>query len=291
MRLAHLILAHKNSDQVARLIRALMHEQVDFYIHLDAKADFREFEHLTTLPRVTFIRQRHLVRWGSYSIVEATVQGVREILASGISYEFINLLSGQDYPIKPADSIYRFFAQHPGRSFFAYEAQDSEWWRHAIKRIEQYHMVYYQFRFQYALQWLLNKLLPKRRFPLPYALYGSAYGTWWTMSQECAEYLVAFLDKNPRLQRFSRFTWGADEFLIPTILMNSPLKDTLVNDNYRYIDWSGGGANPKVLTVADAPALSSSDRLFARKFDTDQDAGILDIIDRSMLRHENQVSA
>jgi len=283
MRLAHLILAHKNSEQVARLIQALAHEQFDFYIHLDAKADFREFEHLAALPRVTFIQQRYLVRWGSYSIVEATVQGVREILASGISYDFINLLSGQDYPIKPANTIYRFFAQNPGRSFFAYEAQGSEWWQHAVKRVEQYHTVYYQFRLQYVLQNLLNKLLPKRQFPLPYALYGGAYGTWWTMSKECAEYLVAFLDQDPKLQRFSRFTWGADEFLITTILMNSPLKDTIVNDSYRYIDWSGGGANPKLLTVADAPALSSSDRLFARKFDTDQDVKILNIIDCSLI--------
>ncbi|GAA4048051.1 beta-1,6-N-acetylglucosaminyltransferase [Hymenobacter glaciei] len=291
MRLAHLILAHKNSSQVERLIQALAHEHFDFYIHLDAKADFREFAHLAALPRVRFIRQRHLVRWGSYSIVEATVQGVREILASGIAYDFINLLSGQDYPIKPADSIYRFFAQHIGRSFFAYEAQGSEWWQHAIKRVEEYHTVYYEFRFQYVLQGLLNKLLPKRRFPLPYALYGGTYGTWWTMSRECAEYLVAFLDQNPQVRRFSRLTWGADEFLITTVLLNSPLKDTIVNDSYRYIDWSGGGANPKLLTVADAPALRQSDRLFARKFDTDKDAEILTIIDQSMLTPESQVPA
>ena len=286
MRLAHLILAHKNSGQVARLIQALAHEQFDFYIHLDAKANYREFEHLAALPRVTFIRQRHLVRWGSYSIVEATVQGVREILASGIAYAFINLLSGQDYPIKPADTIYRFFAENSGRSFFAYEAQGSEWWQHATRRVEQYHTVYYQFRFQYVLESLLNKLLPKRRFPLSYALYGGTYGTWWTMSRECAQYLVDFLDQNPKVRRFSRCTWGADEFLITTILLNSPLKDTIVNDGYRYIDWSGGGANPKLLTMADAPALLNSDRLFARKFDTEQDANILDTIDEAMLKQK-----
>lgn len=285
MRLAHLILAHKNSEQVKRLIQALAHEQCDTYIHLDAKADIREFEHLAALPQVHFIRQRHLVRWGAYSLVEATVQGVREILASGIAYDFINLLSGQCYPIKPAEAIHGFFAQHPGRSFFAYEALGSDWWQHATRRIEQYHTVYYRFRFQYVLEGLLNKLLPKRRFPLPFALYGGTYGTWWTMSRECAEYLVAFLDQNNRLQRFSRYTWGADEFIISTILLNSPLKDTIVNDCYRYIDWSGGGANPKLLTVADAPALSRSDRLFARKFDTDHDAAVLDIIDQTMLKH------
>ena len=61
-----------------------------------------------------------------------------------------------------------------------------------------------------------------------------------------------------------------------------PLKDRIVNDNYRYIDWSGGGANPKVLTLDDAEELKRSHKLFARKFDTTQDAAVLDVIDESL---------
>ncbi|GAA4346495.1 beta-1,6-N-acetylglucosaminyltransferase [Hymenobacter saemangeumensis] len=283
MRLAHLILAHKNPGQVERLIRALEHEQFDFYIHLDAQADLAGFARLQALPRVRFVQPRHLVRWGSYSIVEATLQGMREILGSGISYDFINLLSGQDYPIQPADAIYRFFASQPGRSFFSVEAQGSAWWQHAISRVEQYHTVYYKFRLQYALERLLNRLLPRRRFPLSYQLYGGPYGTWWTMDRACATYLVRFMDEHAHVRRFSRFTWGSDEFLLSTILMNSPLRHNVVNDSYRYIDWSGGGASPKLLTLADFPALQASDRLFARKFDVAHDAAILDMIDQQLL--------
>ncbi|MBF9236503.1 glycosyltransferase [Hymenobacter sp. BT683] len=285
-------MVHKNAGQVERLINALSHEQFDFYIHLDAKVDRQQFEYLARMPRVRFIAQRQVVRWAAFSFVEATVESLREILASGIRYDFINLLSGQDYPIKPADSIYRFFARHVGATFLSYEPQQgSAWWGHAITRIEQYHLIYFDFKFQYRLQQLVNLVLPKRTFPLPYTLYGGSCGSWWTMGVDCAAYLVNFLDSHAALRRFSRFTWGSDEFLVSTILLNSPLKDNIINNNYRYIDWSGGGANPKILTVADASKLAQSPNLFARKFDTAKDAEILNIIDHTMNHTQPRVPA
>ncbi|SFQ51908.1 beta-1,6-N-acetylglucosaminyltransferase [Hymenobacter arizonensis] len=288
MRIAHLIMVHKNPDQVERLLKALAHEQFDFFIHLDAKIDPKDYAHLSALPRVHFIQKRQFVRWAAYSFVEAICQSIKEIQASG-TYEFINLLSGQDYPIKPAESIYQFFNQHVGCTFLSFEPRESDWWRHAITRVERYHSVYFDFKFQYKLQALANRLLPKRKFPLPYTLYGGPYGSWWTLSADSAKYLVDFIDSHAELRRFSLFTWGSDEFLVSTILMNSPLKDRIINDNYRYIDWSKGGANPKILTVNDASLLAHTYKLFARKFDTTQDAEILDVIDQSMNNSQAQV--
>jgi hypothetical protein len=284
-------MVHKNPDQVERLITALSHEQFDFYIHLDGKVDMAGYAHLAALPQVRFIKKRHMVRWAAYSFVESMCESLREILASGIKYDFINLLSGQDYPIKPAESIYRFFSRHVGCTFLSFEQQGSAWWEHAINRIEQYHSIYFDFKFQYRLQAIANKVLPKRKFPLPYTLYGGPLGSWWTMGIDCATYLVDFLDKHAEVRRFSLFTWGSDEFLISTILMNSPLRDKIINDNYRYIDWSGGGANPKILTVEDAGALAHTYKLFARKFDINQDAEILDIIDRTLNSSQSSIPA
>ena len=283
-------MVHKNPSQVKRLIDTLAHEDFDFYIHLDKKADMDEYAHLAAIPRVKFIEKRHWVRWASYRFTEAILQGVREILATDEQYDFINLLSGQDYPIKPVESIYNFFARHIGCSFLSFEREGSSWWSHAITRVEQYHTTYFNFKGQYKLQAIANNVLPKRKFPLPYTLYGGPYGSWWTMSNDCANYLIEFIDKNSKLRRFTQFTWGSDEFLISTILMNSPYKDRIVNDNYRYIDWSQGGANPKSLTVADANKLAHSHKLFARKFDINQDAEILDLIDQSLLSPKTKTS-
>ena len=74
---------------------------------------------------------------------------------------------------------------------------------------------------------------------------------------------------------FLKFTWGSDEFIIPTILMNSPYQNKIINENYRYIDWSEGNVSPKTLTIGDYDKIINSDDLFARKFDMDIDKEIL----------------
>lgn len=277
-------MVHKNPAQVGRLLRALAHDGADCYLHLDQKADQRAFEPLARLPNVYFTPRRFVVRWASYRFTQAIVECTRDILTTGVDYDFINLLSGQDYPLRPAAAVHEFLAARRGQSLMSFEPEGSAWWQHAISRVQNYHSTYYEFPGQYRVQTLANTLLPKRRFPLPYTLYGGPDGSWWTLTAECAAYLVQFLDAHPHLQRFSRFTWGSDEFLPATILLNSPLRQRIVNENYRYIDWSGGGANPKLLGTADFSRLAHSPKLYARKFDLAHDAAVLDRIDRELLQ-------
>ena len=65
--------------------------------------------------------------------------------------------------------------------------------------------------------------------------------------------------------------------------MNSPYKNSIVNNNYRYIDWSLGGSNPKILTEKDFQALCKSEMLIARKFDIKVDQTILNKLDEKNL--------
>lgn len=83
------------------------------------------------------------------------------------------------------------------------------------------------------------------------------------------------------MRKFLKFCWGTDEFVIATMIMNSPFKDQVVNDNLRYIDWSEGNANPKILGLEDFDPILSSNMLFARKFDEHHDREILDKLDQS----------
>ena len=50
----------------------------------------------------------------------------------------------------------------------------------------------------------------------------------------------------------------------------------------RYVDWSGGGASPRVLTSADYDMLMQSGMLFARKFDDSLDASVIKRISDSV---------
>jgi hypothetical protein len=277
--MAHIIMAYKDPSQIERLVKKLSHPGFDFYIHVDTKFDQAPFEYISKVERVYFIKNRIKIRWAGYSFTQGVFNCMQEILDSGRQYDFISVMSGQDYPIVPTDEFYSFFEQQPGKNFLAIEEFGSDWWKRAAIRINKYHMTDFDFKGRYAIQSTLNTVLPDRRFPLNYTLYGSDRATWWTITTACAQYLLKFIQENPKVRRFARFTWAPDEYLIPTLIMNSPFKESVIAENYRYIDWSRGGANPKILTESDFDALKKSDKLLARKFDIKVDTRILDLLD------------
>jgi hypothetical protein len=280
MEVAHIIMAYKNPSQVERLVQQLVHPHCDVFIHLDKKVDISDFRFLEAHSNVYFIENRVTCNWGGFSFVRAISASVRQVLGAKKNYNFINLLSGQDYPLKSSDYIYSFLKGNMGKSFISYEmSSDSPWWKHAVTRYENFHLTDFNIRGRYRFQRLLNAIFPKRKFPLAVKLYGSADASWWTLSRDCAAYIIDQLDTNPKLMRFMSFTWAGDEFLFPTLIMNSPFQADVINNNLRHIVWEGASPNPKIFTIADLDLLKGSNRLFARKFDQNVDSEILEKLD------------
>jgi hypothetical protein len=73
-----------------------------------------------------------------------------------------------------------------------------------------------------------------------------------------------------------------DEIFFQTVLMNSPYKNGIIYDNLRYIIWSPGSRHPATLNIRYFEDFMNSNKLFARKFDTNIDADVLDMIDREI---------
>lgn len=281
MRIAHLIIAHKNPAQLERLISTMKHPDADVYIHIDKKVSQDPFNYLANQEQVKFIKERIYCNWGGFSIVETVVQSIDEIIASGVQYDFINLLSAQDYPIKPIDDIHEFLNQRLGYSFVSFdESNDTKWWQEAGNRYKKYHFTDMNFNGKYFIQKIINAILPERKLPSALKnLYGGNRSCWWTLSSEAALYLSDFLKTNSKLTSFLKLTWGADEFIIPSILMNSHLKDQTINENYRYMQWTYGETHPKLLAIDDYTKIIESDMLYARKFDIDTDIAIMNKLD------------
>lgn len=279
MRIAHLILTYTNPRQTERMIRNMSHENFDFYIHVDKKYDINPHLFLEALPNVYFINNRVDVKWAGFSTVLATFECIKEIVATGIQYDFINFLSGQDYPIKPAEFINDFFTKNVGKEFLSYRDIKNDW-QEGLIRMEKYFLSGYNFMGKTRLENLINRIMPKRT--LPYGLHPYGKSMFWMLSPKTAMYVVDRVESDKKLTHFFSLCWASDEFVFQTILLNSHLKDKIVNENYRYIDWSAGGANPKVLNESDAGNIFNSDMLFARKFDVINSPKILDLIDKHL---------
>ena len=279
MRLAHLILVHNNPAQLERLLKKMIYSCSDVYIHIDKKSDLAQFEYLKSYPNTYFIQNRKSVRWGNYSMVDATLKSMEEILETQRAYTHINLLSGQDYLLKSIDEIEAFYFSNSDKSYMAYLSINEEW-QDAKKRLIKYNIGDLSIPFNFWVQLIVNAVLPKRKTPCDLEPYGRSQ--WITITPVCIKYVLDFLKKNQDAYRFFKWTWAVDEIIFQTILLNSPLKETIVNENKRYIKFENNELNPKILKSSDADALLNSNKFFARKFSIQEDSQILDILDNAL---------
>ena len=291
MKVAYIILVHKNPQQVKRLIGSLRHVNVSFYLHVDKKVDSRPFHAVLKDPNdknVFFVGDRAKVYLYGFGIVQATLNAMRKIqeINAGGDLDYVFLISGQDYPIKTNDEIFAFLDRNYGKEFISYTGMPTSiWFKSGMNRIEEYHL--YDVRIGHRLRRLANAILPRRRFLDGFTPYGGA--TWWCLTYKCVVYLLDFVRNNKKFMKFFKYTHIPDEMFFQTIILNSPFaKDAVgkisgaeLGDDQRYLRWSHeyGGAHPEILRKEDLAVLVQSDKLFARKFDMDVDSVILDLID------------
>jgi hypothetical protein len=267
MKIAHLILAHKNPQQVERLMNAMQHPNFSFFIHVDQKTDQSSFLYLAQKQNTFLIKNRTKIYWAGYGTIQATINGFEEILQH--DFDYINVISGQDFPIKSPQLMYDFIAERSGTQFITCESIDDEW-AEAAPRVRNYHFINWRIPGKFRLQFLANKILPKRKYPLNHKIVGRA--NWFTITKDAAAYILSFLQKNPSVVNYYRYCWGADEFIFATTLYNSGYQPRIVN-NLVYVDWTGQTkGHPRILGIEDAEKITASGKLFARKLE----AGVSD---------------
>jgi hypothetical protein len=283
MALAYVILAHRNPRQLARLVERLSTPEDVVFVHIDRKVDvkpFRDaFAELPTPP--ILLRRRVRQHWSTYGHVKATMLGIRAVLRSKRNFSHILLLTGQDYPIRSTDNIQQFFANAEGRSYISWSAGEgrqpsdaeragnAKWlWSGRMGRLLRWHVYIgsHHYEFRGGIRRIPRGLVPYQ---------GLAY---WSLTPEAAAYCLRTVRRRPSLRWFFTFTFGSDEFLFQMLLLASPLRGTLVNEDLRFLNWSG--FHPKTLGMQDLEDMRGSAKLFARKFDADLDSEVLDALDR-----------
>lgn len=270
-KIAYLIGVHRHLELFKRVFRAVYDPADYFLVHVDRKtsvgyhaavADFlRAYANASVLPSMK-------VTWGGWNMVELQLAGMRRLLELGDDWSFFTNLSGQCFPLKTPARIRAALATKAGRNFVDVYDLEKHW---------PYGMI----RVRYP--WIKIPGLPIRRpvrIPIrrrylegvrPY--HGSS---WFTVSRAFCEYVVGHPDVK-RFEDYYKWTVCADEGFFQTVLMHSPFRDT-VEPYRRAIVWTGG-SSPKTWTLADRDALLASEDWYARKFDPDVDARIVDVLE------------
>ena len=270
MKMAILIQCHTKSDQVNKIINFFKDEDIDIYIHVDKKSNIKL--EINNNYNVYILDNSIDVRWGRFSQVEATLAMFNEVKKSKKSYNYIHLISGQDYPIKNLEYIKKFFS-NIDKQFIDYVKLP---YKNLTKHGEDRYKVYYP-------QWIIDrpKCLWKRFLRVLYRefvlrtrilerdtsnisefYYGSQ---WMSITYGCMEYILEYINNNIKYYNFFKNSIYSDEMFFQTIILNSPFKNKVENNNLRYIDWSENLESPKNLQYTDIDYALKSDKIFARK--------------------------
>lgn len=302
-KIAYCLLVHKNPKQVKRLINNLYTRSNIFHVTVfgdnsppevwrEALKEFESDNFFTTFSKGA--------AWATFSVVNSTLESMKHFAPFDYDY-FINL-TGQCYPLQSAASIDKFFdGKNVGymEEFPMTRNQPTHWGKSG--GLDRFENSYYRNSVYVLFYYLLNKMtssnketrrfirIPRINKRPPYNLEPYGGSAYFCLSKQQVSYILEYLKDKPDLIAFFNRTFAPDEMFFQTIIMNSPLRDTIIGDNLRYIDWFKQGVPlPALLTVDDADSLLNSSKLFARKFDLEIAGEILDLIDKSVQKSNLQ---
>jgi hypothetical protein len=281
-RVAFLILAHENPRHLERLIRALPTDQSRVFVHLDRKSRTDRFGFLKGSPSVESLEDRVKVYWSDFSMVEATLQLMRQAMAHPAGFERFVLLSGVDYPLRSAGYIERFFEANHASEFINMTPMPND---ELGKRL--WRLTLYKARSGEPIARNIGRrvlfrlgLRPRHRDYRPVfgELQPYAGDQWWALTRDACEYVLAFVEQRPEVVEYFRNTPFPDEMFFQTLLANSPFGER-VRRSLTFVEWKRrGDSHPAVLDATHverfraAPEFRVSDwygdeeMLFARKW-------------------------
>lgn len=267
------IQCHNKPEQINYLINKLYKNHFDFYIHIDKKSCIQG--ELIHAENVFFVPKCD-VRWGQFSQVEATLSLFGAIDYS--KYNYVHLISGNDYLIKSEEYFLNFFDKNQGNEFI--ESNElgmgkCTWTWGGEERFLLYYpqwmiqrpsrKLYHVIRVAYREFVMRTGIFKRKNLPVR-TFYGGS--SWFSLTSECVCWMMDYIDKHIEYKDFFRHGLCSDEIFFSTLVRQGPFADRIVNENLRYMDWMNTDKNggPKVLTVDDISSMGHSNDVFARKF-------------------------
>ena len=286
---AVLILAHKNIDQVIELANRLS-TNFEIYIHLDKKADITKNQ-LQKLKKVSkeYI-SKYDVKWGSYSIVRATID-LMKLALNNKQNTYFHLISGQDWPLVSPQDIYSYF-ENTNLIFMNYwlatsmrkTGEPEIWWTKyyfnydQINRRTTFGKVYHRLLLLIQTMLRLNKL--KKYGIEESSIYAGQ--EWVDIPRDALEYAIEYYEHHPSLEKIFSTSFCSDEMWLQTVLCNSEFKSRIEKNTHHYIEMiEKHGSRPAILDEEDYYKITSGDYLWGRKVERPISDKLIQMLDKT----------
>lgn len=279
----YFILAHKKLVQIKTLISMLQDGKSFFFIHLDKNVDIDLFASLQQMERCYFIKKREQSRWGGFGIVQATLNGMKEIqifmkINHGNKNYHCILLSGEDLPLKSNVEIHNILENKQEISYIQHwKLPYDKWWNGGLFRFESLYV--FDFNKHPKAHYWLNKIIRKLKldflFPISrirkqhpdLEIFGSSQ--WMILSEKLMGSILDTSNNKKRFKELFNQVLLPDEIYIITLIKNFLKDESLLiqNSPTHLIIFKGLDANPQYLSIEDIQNNNMEMTLFARKFD------------------------
>lgn len=275
---AYLIMAHNNFYILEKLLLLLDDSRNDIFIHIDKKVkdfDFSYFNALCLKSNIVFTKKRINVKWGTQSQIKNEMNLFETAYKYNPSgYKYYHLISGVDLPIKSQDYIHSYFRDKTA-TYLHFTDTPSVYDR---QRISRYRVKISNKKLRDWFYILQNKFNIDRLKKSKYEIQ-KGYN-WASLTSDAVKVL---LNNKKDIYKLTFCSLCADEVYKQIILdynnVNIYKNPDGKTDDLRFVDWERGDANhPHIFNKDDFELLINSDKLFARKFDTQTDKEIIDKI-------------
>ena len=269
---AILILAHTAPEHVIKLSK-LLRKSFEIYIHFDKKANLAS-EHLKEMDKLgVHYFQEICVNWGGWSIGAAAELLMREAMKNP-EITHIHVISGQDWPTKNTDEIYKFYENNNNIYLQCGLAKDIVKSGEPIILWQKYYYNYDKInrrttfgKIYHRIIMMLQTILRVDKFKkLGVDLEICQGANWMDLPRDSVEYLLDYFDKNPNVQKVFKTGFCPDEFWVQTILYNSAFKERIIQNHHRHMIWQHRfNSYPAILNEDDFDEIINGDYHFCRK--------------------------
>lgn len=298
------ILAHQDPSQLARLVDRLA--PYPAIVHLDRKSDRASFEQaLANASNVLLIPRPESfdVRWAGISVVWAEFAILERARGLAAPEDYIVLLSGVDYPLRPVAELDSHLASSEGTQFIRYfkisESSDRLKWSVKSRHYNDWLPLgrpgsTLHRKANTAIRLAAGRLMSQLSPPLiPQGLEPAFGSQFFALTRACVDEILAL--RTERLDRFFTNVYSPDEKYIHTLVSLSSYHDETPDRGYAPVPlrdatsaaWMSNLHHPlpisKWFTICDWPEISAGDMWFIRKVRTSDGASLLDRIDMARL--------
>lgn len=297
MKHAILIIAHNNLSYLIKIIE-YFDDDFSFFIHLDKKRKFpkNELETLRSKRNVKCVKKKYKTNWGGFNILRAELFLMEIAVKTGL-YEYYHLISGQDYPTKSLPEFKKVFKKFEGTEFIEYNSLPKmDWDNGTLERFDYFRLYdYFDYRKPNGRKinnWFIEFQKKRnliRKSPSNFiTLFGGS--AWFSLTSDAIHYILNYTQNTPRLYNRLKYTFAPEETYIPTVLVNSPLKNNIGNSNLRYISWTfRNNSIPAFLDEVDFYKILETNTLFARKISDEISCNLISKLDNRIYNFEENI--